>query len=251
MSVATVSGATPVARRGLRFMTEAYAFTVSPVSSETITMLPGDWTTADNTQILELTEYGDTAGLSEQEIREMAYLSLADLPKPEAAELLIRYIFPEGALSPGQIQNSSHEMDTERLWEEYPEPRHHRNFFRVGSLLYAAYNGGHPKPDGHQLIVRVTGKGDAAKLLTAPDPALVLRLLAPAMDPHALLHRLYEDELKGDRFAAAGHLLYDIQSVDEGEGTFRLTLLSTDYWLDDFNPAGPYEVEARPDRKAS
>ncbi|WP_116125826.1 hypothetical protein [Lewinella sp. IMCC34183] len=225
-------------------------FHLTSVTSEPLLQLPGDWTTDDYRKLLDLTEYGDTTALSDAELKEMAYMSLADLPKPEAAELLIRYVFPEDALTPGQIQNSSHEMDTERLWEEYPEPKHHRNFFRVGSLLYAAYNGGHPKPDGHRLIVDVAGPGKAAELLADPDPALVLRLLAPAMDGHALLHRLYEDELAGTDFPAARHILYRVASEPTGEGAHRLTIDSTDYWLDDFNPAGPYEVTAAPDGEA-
>ncbi|PPK85681.1 hypothetical protein CLV84_2584 [Neolewinella xylanilytica] len=226
-------------------------FSVTSVSSEPLAQLPGDWTTNDFRQILALTDYGEVGDLSDKEIGEMAYLSLADLPKSEAAELLISYVFPEGSLTAGQIKNSSHEIDTERLWEEYPEPRHHRNFYRVGSLLYAAYNGGHPKPDGRRLVVNVTTTKAGAPLLADPDPALVLRLLAPAMDAHALLHRLYEDELKGDAFPSAPYLLYRITSRQTAENSFELTIDSTDYWLADYRPAGTYEVTAAPDGVAA
>ncbi len=219
-------------------------FSVHLVSSDSLLQLPGDWTTADYRQLLELTEYGDASDLSDKEVQEMAFMSLADLPKNEAAELLMNYVFPQGALTPGQIQNSSHEMDTERLWEEYPEPRHHRNFFRVGSLLYAAYNGGHPKPDGRKVVLQITAKmEEGAALLTKPDPARLLRLMAPAMDGHALLHRLYEDELKGGDFPSAPYLLYSIEATPRDGGATEVTIYSTDYWLEDFNPAGDYEAE--------
>ncbi len=219
-------------------------FTVHPVSSESLQQLPGDWTTEDYRKLLDLTDYGDASDLSDKEVQEMAFMSIADLPKHEAAELLINYVFPQGALTPGQIQNSSHEMDTERLWEEYPEPRHHRNFFRVGSLLYAAYNGGHPKPDGRKLVLQVGAKTeDGANLLTRPDPALLLRLLAPAMDGHALLHRLYEEELAGGKFAAAPFILYAVETAPREGKVIEVSMLSTDYWLEDFNPAGDYEAE--------
>lgn len=222
---------------------DRHTFTVTPVSSESIRQLPGDWTTEDFRNLLNLTEYGDTSGLSDTDLKDMAFMSVADLDKPEAAQLLMEYVFPKDALSPGQIQNSCHEMDTERLWEEYPEPKHHRNFFRVGSLLYAAYNGGHPKPDGREVKVRITAaEKEGAELLINPLPALLLRLLAPAMNPHALLHRLYEDELKEGDFKAAANLLYGIESTMEEGNTFAVTILSTDYWLEDFNPVGEYEV---------
>ena len=222
-----------------------HTFTITPVSSEPLSMLPGDWTTDDYRKLLELTEYGDASDLSDKELQEMACMSLADLDKPEAAELLMKYVFPTDALTPGQVQNSSHEMDTERLWEEYPEPVHHRNFFRVGSLLYAAYNGGHPKPDGREVVITVTAKDEeGAERLKEPKAALLLRLMAPAMNGHALLHRLYEEELKEGDFPAAKNLLYQMESEAEGEHSYRITILSTDYWLEDFAPVGPYEVTA-------
>lgn len=224
-------------------MQETTTYTITPVESEAIMQLPGDWTTDDYRKLLELTEYGDASDLSEKEVKEMTFMSIADLEKPEAAKLLMEYVFPKDALTPGQIQNSSHEMDTERLWEEYPEPKHHRNFFRVGSMLYAAYNGGHPKPDGRRVVVKITAEDEeGAARLSEPNAALLLRLLAPAMNPHALLHRLYEEELKEGEFEAAANLLYSIKAEPDGEHSFKVTMLSTDYWLEDFVPVGEYEV---------
>ena len=224
-------------------MTDTHTFTVTPVSSESILQLPGDWTTDDYRKLLDLTDYGDASELSEKEVQEMAFLSIADLEKSEAAELLIKYVFPEDALTPGQIQNSSHEMDTERLWEEYPEPKQHRNFFRVGSLLYAAYNGGHPKPDGREVVVKLSAKEEEAKaLLQQPKPALLLRLLAPAMDGHALLHRLYDEEIKSGDFPAAENLIYFVKTKPADDGSVEVTVLSTDYWLEAFEPVGEYSV---------
>lgn len=224
-------------------MSDTKTYTITPISSESITSLPGDWTTNDYRKLLELTEYGDTSDLSDKELKEMAYMSIADLDKSDAAELLIKYVFPEGELTPGQIHQSSHDMETERLWEEYPEPKQHRNFFRVGSLLHAAYNGGHPKPDGIEVVVKITAAdAEDAESINPPSAALLLRLLAPAMNSHALLHRLYEDELKEGDFAAAANLVYSITAKPAGENSYEVTALSTDYWLEDFAPVGKYEV---------
>ena len=219
-------------------------FTVHLISSESLLELPGDWTTGDYRKLLELTDYGDASDLSDKELKEMAFMSIADLPKNEAAELLMNYVFPKDALTAGQVQNSSHEMDTERLWEEYPEPGHHRNFFRVGSLLYAAYNGGHPKPDGRKVVLQLTAQSDeGADLLQSPEPDLLLRIMAPAMDGHALLHRLYEDELKGSAFPSAPFIVWSAEATPQADNSVEVTLYSTDYWLEDFNPAGDYEAE--------
>ncbi len=222
-------------------------FTVTPEISSGLSEIPGDWTTRDYAEILRLTDYGEIRDLSDTDLRDMALMSLSDLPKNESAELLMNYVFPEGELTPGQVQNASHEMDTEKLWEEYPEPPRHRNFFRVGSLLYLAYNGGFPKPDARQLTVRVKPAGAEGKaLLSRPAPALVLRLLAVGMDGHALLHRLYEDELKGEEFEAAEHIVWSVRSTPREDGTFTLDVLSSDYWLEAYDPGMTYECTAWP-----
>lgn len=224
-------------------------FSVSLQKSTALTEIPGDWTTKDYDQILELTDYGDVADLDEQEIKGMALLSLAELEKNEAAELLMGYVFPEAALTPGQIQNASHEMEDEKLWEEYPEPAQHRNFFRVASLLYRAYNGGFPKPDARRLIVRVAPVKGTDELLKKPTPDFVVRLLAAGMDGHALLHRLYEDELKGEHFEAAANIIWSVKSTPNGDGSYLFDVLSSDYWLEAYKPGDAYECEAYPDAK--
>jgi hypothetical protein len=222
-------------------------YKVSLERSSSISEIPGDWTTKDYYEILRLTDYGDAGELSDTDVRDMARMSLADLPKNEAAELLMNYAFPAGALTPGQVQNASHEMEDEKLWEEYADPAQHRNFFRVASLLYAAYNGGFPKPDARQLTVLVKPGHEGKALMAEPDPALVLRLLAPGMSPHALLHRLYENELTGQRFAAAENIIWSVTSTPNEDGSYTLEILSSDYWLEAFDPNGEYDCVAYPD----
>lgn len=223
-------------------------FKVTLHKSTALTEIPGDWTTSDFYEILRLTEYGDTGDLSAGDVRDMALLSLAELPKDEAAELLINYVFPEDALTPGQIQNSSHEMEDEKLWEEYPEPAMHRNFFRVASLLYVAYNGGFPKPDARQITIQVDPVAQTeATLMVQPPQAFVARLLAAGLDDHALLHRLYEDELKSDCFEAAMDVIWSVKSTSNGDGSYEFEILSSDYWLEAYSPGNAYEVVAYPD----
>jgi hypothetical protein len=224
-----------------------HKFNVTLHKSTVLTEIPGDWNTKDYVQILELLDYGDFDDLNEQEVKGMAVLSLAELDKNEAAELLIGYIFPEDALTPGQLQNASHEMEDEKLWEEYPEPAQHRNFFRVASLLYRAYNGGFPKPDARKLTVHVTPEKGAEALMRKPTPAFVARLLAAGMDDHALLRRLYEDELKGEHFEAARSIIWSVKSTPNDDGSYQLSILSSDYWLEAFDPAGTYDCTAYSD----
>ncbi|WP_020571814.1 hypothetical protein [Neolewinella persica] len=219
-------------------------YTVQLLSSKKIREIPGDWTTKDYLQILELTEYGDTAELSPADAEEMAKMSLADMPKDEAALLLLNYIFPEGTLTKGQLENCAQEMDTESLWEEYPEPDKHRQFFRAASLLYDAFNGGFPKPEACRLELRITSVKTAGRtFLNDPEAAFLLRLLAAGMDGHALLHRLFEKELTGSSFPSAPFIIWETSVVIDGDDHL-ITVTSSDYWLEAYNPVAVYETKA-------
>lgn len=222
-------------------------FKVTLQRSAGLNEIPGDWTTADYKAVLDLTEFGDTTDLSDDDVRDMAFMSLADLPKNEAAELLMNYVFPEEELSAGQIQNASHEMTHEKLWEEYPEPPQHRNFFRVGSLLYRAYNGGFPRPEARRLTVHVVPVKGGKELLAAPTAPFVARLLAAGMDGHALIHRLYEDELQSKTFPASENIIWSVKSTPDADGAYVLEVIGSDYWLEVFDPSGTYECTAYPD----
>ncbi|NJC27410.1 hypothetical protein [Neolewinella antarctica] len=223
-------------------------YQVRPLGSESIAEVPTDWTPADYRAILDATEYGDTSALSDEELAEMACMSLADLDKPESAELLLKHVFTDEELNTGQIENASHEMASEKLWEEYPEPDKHRGFFRAASLLYRAYNGGFPRVDGRIVTISVTPEKKAgAEHLTELTPAFVLRLLAGGMDDHALLHRLYGDELASESFPSAPNITWDVTTKPGENGATEITVFSSDYWLDAFNPANDYVVTAYPD----
>lgn len=225
-------------------------YQVTLTAERTLDHLPDDWTTADYRELLDRTEYGDTGGLSDTELKEMAYLSVADLERPEAAKLLLEYRCGE-QLEAGQIQQAMHEMEREKLWEEYPDMAAHQSLFSAGSLLYAAYNGGFPKTEARELTLEVSTKDDdSAAALRAADPALLLRLLAPGMDEHALLHRLFEDQLTGESFPEAAHILWQADVKETDPRTFELRLLSSTYWLEDYRPVDHYTAKAWPDAAA-
>jgi hypothetical protein len=222
-------------------------FKVTLQKSSLLNEIPGDWSTRDYDQLLELVDYGETDDLDEQEIEGMALISLSDLEKNEAAELLMEYVFPEDTLSSGQIQNASYEMEDEKLWEEYPDPAQHRRFFRVASLLYRAFKGGFPKPVARKLSIDVVPGREMEGLMSKPSPAFVARLLAAGMDERALLNRLYGEELKSQHFPAAANIIWSAKSTANGDGSYRLDVLSSDYWLEDYTPAAAYECTAHPD----
>lgn len=227
----------------------SHKYTVEVLKSESLMAIPGQWTTKDYANLLDEMEYGDTSDLTDDEIKGMALMSLSDLEKNEAAELLMNYVFTEEELNEGQVQNASHEMEDEVLWEEYPEPLLHPGFFRVGSLLYAAFNGGFPKPDARRLKLKVAAANENGKAaLTKPGRAFMARLIAASLDGHALLHRLYENELKGDHFPNAAGIIWSVKSTTTPDDAFELTIISSDYWLKDVRSGQVFEAQAHDDK---
>jgi hypothetical protein len=67
------------------------------------------------------------------------------------------------------------------------------------------------------------------------------------MDGHALMHRLYDDELKSEHFDAAANIIWSVKSTPKGDGSYLFDILSSDYWLEAFKPANTYDCVAYPD----
>ena len=219
-------------------------YQVHLTADRTLNSLPNDWTAADYKALLDQTEYGDTTGLTDDELRDMAYLSVADMERPEAAKLLLEYRCAEH-LDAGHIQQAMHEMEEEKLWEEYPDLYAHASLFSAGSFLYKAYNGGFPKAEARELTLEVTTRQpDDLATLEAADPGLLLRLLAPGMDGHALMHRLLEDQLTGTHFPEAEGIVWQSEVTKTDEHTATVRLLSSLYWLEDYRPVENYSCKA-------
>jgi hypothetical protein len=119
-------------------------FNIELLKSETISELPNAWSSENYRDLLELMEYGDTSDILEGDLKEMCLMSLSEYDPDEAAKYVLSYIF-EGRLNSGQIHNLSHEMQDEKMWEEYADLFLHEEFFNVGQLLYQAFNGKFPR----------------------------------------------------------------------------------------------------------
>ena len=155
-------------------------FTVERLSFATLTELPNSWQNKDYKALLEKMNYDNPDGISEAELKEMCLMSFTDLEPREAAEIALGYLFPE-ELNAGQIENLSHQMLTEKLWEENPELPLHKGFYQATQLLHDAYNGTFPATKAVEFKVKVTAENpeDLAIFAEAPAAPLV-RLLAPA-----------------------------------------------------------------------
>ena len=222
-------------------------FTVERLTFATLTELPNSWQNKDYKALLEKMNYDNPDSISEAELKEMCLMSFTDLEPREAAEIALGYLFPE-ELNAGQIENLSHQMLTEKLWEENPELPLHKGFYQATQLLHDAYNGTFPATKAVEFQVKVTAENpdDLALFAEAPAAPLV-RLLAPGLPDNALINRLFSTQVAGDAFPEAQAMLWQLTPGEKTANSLTFDVVSSAYWLEDFKYADQYEATTHAD----
>jgi len=210
--------------------------------------IEGSWTEADFKQLSASLELDDLTGLNAAEQREMCLLGLGDLKPAAAAELLLQLRLGD-SLSKGQIQNASHEMLDEKLWEEYADMPLHERFFHVGSLLYQAFPQSVPKPDAVEVRVKVSAADPAGvRLLGAPlHESMLVRLLADGMPDSAPLNRMFGDSVGGKPFPEAESIVWICSNGPLEGSSLEFQVIGSGYWFDALRETKSFGSSARPD----
>ncbi len=215
-------------------------FSITPIKFAVFTELPNSWTKDDYLKLLELMEYGDTANLTDAELKDMCLLSLSDNDPDEAAKIVLNYLFGS-RLTSGQIDNLSHEMIEEHMWEEYAELDLHETFFNAAQLLYEAFNGIFPHPEAAGFKVAIGPKEKMARSLFDKNTEMsLIRLLVQGMPQNTLINRLFEDQLAGGDFEDAKHIIWQYKMEPAQDGTLIFDIISSLYWFHDFKYAESY-----------
>jgi hypothetical protein len=223
-------------------------FSVERLSFATIHALPHSWKNKDYLALLKQMGYDNPEEIPDSELQAMCLMSFTDLEPVEAAQVTVGYLFA-GQLSAGQIENLSHQMLTEKLWEEYPELSLHQGFFKATQLLYTAYNGKFPRAEAVQFQIKLTAEENASVLLFDSNPeAPLLRLLAQGMPDNALLNRLFSEKLAGDSFEEAKHIIWRLDIIEKGNSHVIFEIIGSAYWLEDFKYADSYVGQTQADR---
>lgn len=219
------------------------SFKVEILSFNTINELPDSWLKSDYLALLSNMDYANPEEIKDAELKEMTMMSITDFEPAESAKIILDYVI-EDRLTDGQIENLSHEIITEKLWEEYPVLSLHPDLFRATQLLYQAYNGKFPRTEAVQFQMKITG--DIAIFEESPE-APVVRLLAAGMSDHSLIHRLYDDQVKGTTFEDAKNILWQVKTIAKDETSVTYDIVSSSYWLDEIKYADTYEAESHAD----
>ncbi len=225
-------------------------FTIVPLKFAIITVLPNSWQNEDYLKLLEQMEYGDTTDLTDAEVKEMCLLSLADNEPEAAAKIVLAHLFGS-RLKSGQIENLSHEMIDEKMWEEYAELSLHETFFNATQLLYEAFNGTFPHPEAAGFKVKISPKEKMAQSVFDKNTEIVLiRLLVQGMPQNTLINRLFEDQMQEGAFEDAKDIIWQYKMELEDDGSMVFEIISSLYWFHDFKYADTYtaalNIESQP-----
>ncbi|QRR01366.1 hypothetical protein [Dyadobacter sandarakinus] len=221
-------------------------FKVKVLSFDQIHELPGSWEKSDLVNLLNAMDYDNPAEIKDAELKEMCMMSLTDYEPEEAAKIVLDYTIAD-RLTEGQLANLSHEILSEKLWEEYPELHLHPDLFRSTQLLYDAFNGKFPRAEAVRFSIEI--EGDTSIFNENPE-APVVRILAGGMSDRSLIHRLFSDQLAGDKFDEAKDILWQLHVVAKGENTVTFDIVSSTYWLEEIKYADSFEAGSHADAVA-
>lgn len=212
-----------------------YQVTIDDVNS--IDEIENKWNHDDYINLLELFEFGDTGDASDQDLKELLFLAISEYEPQEAAEIILRYKFKE-ELNNGQIEQISNDMLKENVAEKHSDIALHSRLFDVNEFLYKAYNGKFPHAQASVITFTAIAATDTDIKI---DQAAALRLLSPGIDPHAILQRLFKDQICGsEEFDEASDIVWYFKST----GTNQYELITSNYWInkDDFI-AGSFDAQ--------
>ncbi|BAO56630.1 hypothetical protein [Nonlabens marinus] len=191
---------------------------------DSVYQIEDKWKHEDYINLLELVEFGDPGDATDQDLKELLYLALSEYEPQEAAEIVLRYTFND-ELNDGQYEQVSNDMLKENVAEKHSDISLHSRLFDVNELLYKAYNGKFPHAKASVIQFTATPSHETGHQL---DKADALRLLSPGIEPHAILQRLFKDQIDGiEDFEEAKDIAWYFRKT----GDHSYELITSDYWI--------------------
>ncbi len=216
-----------------------------------ISEIEGAWTADDFRKLLKEMEFSADVGVSDEDLRELCLMSLADCEPDEAAATVLKYRLSD-KMNAGQIQNAAQEFSEEKLWEEYADISLHESLFSVGSLLYAAFPQKFYTPNAVQITLEIKATNPAASeiLATPLHESLLVRILADGMKDSAVLHRLFDDQLAGNHFPESNSIVWIVTPIEnrsDNSASKVIQIISSCHWLAALENVDSYKSTATPD----
>jgi hypothetical protein len=211
-----------------------YAIKIHKIS--TVNALPDAWNMEDFKTLLNKFNFSDAQTYDLKELEELLFMAIAEYEAHEAAAILLAYKL-SNHLSPGQIDQLSNEMLSDRISEEYPQINLHKDLFNINQLLYAAYNGKFLNTEATLVDFDISPLANADARITKE---IALKCFTKNLDSHNIGIRLFGNQLNTkEAFKEANDIIWDLQKQED---SYRL--ITSDYWMPkkDFL-AGEFEAD--------
>lgn len=216
--------------------------------------MPGSWPDDDYRGLLRQLEVDGVDDIAGADLLEMTLMALQDLEPDDAADAVLAYKLND-AVSSGARRNIVEDLlEEQRPWEEAADISLHSRIFSAAVLLQKVYPKNFNRPDMLQVILDISANTPEATSLLAqpPQAAFVTRMLADAMDRHSILERLFDEQLAAQQFAEADSIIWlaHFDRDDSGDShRARLTIYSSEHWLESMRSISEFESSAYNDRK--
>jgi hypothetical protein len=224
-------------------------FKVDVLSFAKISEIKNAWVTDDYIALLAMMDIAEDelSGMNESELHEMCLMSLNDFEHHESANFLLRHIFKDD-ITEGKIDQLSHQMAEDNLWEEYPEPAYHMGLFNAYGLLRKAYNGIFSEPTGVHFTLKIRADKEDSFDIFEPSPhAVIVRILSKGLSETVILNRLYDEQLRGDSFHDAKSILWILKEISSTENERQYEITSSELWFGELNEGMSFTAKAHAD----
>ena len=224
-------------------------FNVEILSFQKISEIENAWVAEDYKALLSMIDIDedDLGGMNESELKEMCLMSFNDFEPDESAKLLLTHIF-KGEITEGKIDQMSHQMVDNNLWEEHADAAYHLSLFNAYGLLREAYNGTFTEPTGVKFTIKVTAaKTDSFEIFEPSLDAVIVRLVSNGLHESAILNRLFEDQISGDNFPEAKNILWILKELSTTDTERQYEITSSDLWFGELEDVTSFEADAHAD----
>jgi hypothetical protein len=224
-------------------------YSVEVLQLKTVQEIPGAWNAEQFRGLLHHLEYDGVEEIPEDELKDMASMALSDFEKEEAVEKVLEFWLGD-KLNKGQRKNLANEMQEDPLWVEYSDLSLHEELFHVGCMLYWTFPRNFPPPDIAKLVLKISSSHPESQVnLNNPTPSFICRILKDGMDEFTIMNRLFDENLEGNTFPEAAHIIWQMEasSFDPGTNFVTITLYTSWNWVEDLKGVQEFESVAYAD----
>ncbi len=198
---------------------------VKIIAINTVNEVDNYWTKEDFINLLEKFDFSDAKNVKESELKEMLFMAITDFEPSEAAEIILSYKLGD-KLNEGQIHSLSHEMEGDKVAEEYPEPDLHYDLFNINQLLYKAFNGTFPNTEATKLTFEVI---DDDGMEINENKEIISKIVGGALTDRSIIKRLFSEQLDGSvQFEDAHKFIWKIKTLENN----KFEILTSKYWME-------------------